>query len=335
MVLDVHGGPWARDSWGFNPEHQLWANRGYAVLSVNYRSSTGFGKQFVNDGNRQWGRKMQDDLVDAVHWAIEQKIADPQRVAIMGGSYGGYATLMGLTETPTLYACGVEIVGPTNLINLLETIPPYWKPEIALFRVRVGNDTTAAGREFLKKYSPVTYAGRIERPLLIGEGAKDPRVKLSEAEELVTAMQQKHIPVTYVVFPDEGHGFARPPNRLAFYAIAEAFLAEHLGGRREPIDDAFRQSTVTVPVGAAQVPGVEPRWRKKRRPAPRNDRAVVIFVQPSPELQDADQHDPDEVLEKMERHRSDQAAAPQVDEAQHDSHHAHGRQSDGPLIAVP
>ncbi len=257
MVLDVHGGPWARDSWGFNPEHQLWANRGYAVLSVNYRGSTGFGKKFVNEGNGQWGGKMQDDLVDAVHWATQHKIADLQRVAIMGGSYGGYATLMGLTETPTLFACGVDIVGPTNLVHLLETIPPYWKPEIALFRVRVGNDANAAGRKFLDEHSPLPYADRIQRPLLIGEGANDPRVKVAEAEQLVAAMQQKHIPVTYVVFPDEGHGFARPANRLAFYAVADVFLAKHLGGRWQPLDDALAHSTITVPAGASGVPQLE------------------------------------------------------------------------------
>lgn len=264
MVLNVHGGPWVRTSWGFNPECQLWANRGYAVLSVNYRGSTGFGKAFVNAGNRQWGGKMQDDLVDAVHWAIQAKIADPKRVAIMGGSYGGYATLMGLTETPDLYTCGVDIVGPTDLLTLIRTVPPYWKPDMALFRIRVGDDTTAAGRKFLGGRSPLTHADRIRRPLLIGEGANDPRVKVEQANQLVAAMEHKHIPVTYVVFPDEGHGFARPVNRLAFYAVADAFLAEHLHGRCQPIGGAFAHSTITVPVGASQVPGLEAALAEKK-----------------------------------------------------------------------
>jgi dipeptidyl aminopeptidase/acylaminoacyl peptidase len=267
LVLEVHGGPWARDAWGFNPEHQLWANRGYAVLSVNYRGSTGFGKQFVNAGNLQLGAKMQDDLVDAVRWAIEEKIADPKRVAITGFSYGGYAALMGLAMTPDLYACGVDIVGPSNLLTLLRSIPPYWQPVIEMFKVRVGDYSTDAGRRFLEERSPLTYADRMRRPLLIGQGANDPRVKQTESTQIVAALEQKKIPVTYVLFPDEGHGFARPPNRLAFYAVAEAFLAEHLGGRYQPINGAFRQSTITVPVGADQVPGLEAALQANAAPA--------------------------------------------------------------------
>ena len=254
LVLDVHGGPWARDSWGFQPEHQLWANRGYAVLSVNYRGSTGFGKDFVNAGNRQWAGKMHDDLVDAVRWAIAEKIADPQRVAISGGSYGGYATLVGLTFTPQLFACGVDIVGPSNILTLLKTIPPYWKPAIQMFKIRVGDYSSEPGRKFLEERSPLSYVDRIERPLLIGQGANDPRVKQAESDQIVKAMQSKHIPVTYVLFPDEGHGFVRPANRLAFYAVTEAFLAKHLGGRYQPIGTAFQGSTITVPVGTRQVP---------------------------------------------------------------------------------
>ena len=264
MVLDVHGGPWARDSWGYDPECQLWANRGYAVLQVNYRGSTGLGKAFVNAGNRQWGGKMQDDLVDAVHWAIQEKIADPKRVAIMGGSYGGYATLMGLVETPDLYACGVDVVGPTDLLTLIQTVPPYWKPDLALFRVRVGDDQTAAGRKFLEDRSPLPHVDKIQRPLLIAEGANDPRVKIEQANQLVAAMERKHIPVTYVVFPDEGHGFARPVNRLAFYAVADAFLAEHLDGRYQPIGNALAASTITVPAGANQVAGLETALAEKK-----------------------------------------------------------------------
>lgn len=258
MVLDVHGGPWARDSWGYNATHQWLANRGYAVLSVNFRGSTGFGKDFINAGNKEWGAKMQDDLTDAVNWATERGIADPDRVAIMGGSYGGYATLAGLTFTPDLYAAGVSIVGPSNIITLLETIPPYWAPAIQLFKTRVGDHTTEQGREFLESRSPLNFADRIAAPLLIGQGANDPRVKQSESDQIVEAMEQKGLPVTYVLYPDEGHGFARPENRISFNAVTEAFLAENLGGRFEPIGGAFEGSSITVPHGENQVPGLAP-----------------------------------------------------------------------------
>lgn len=256
MVLLVHGGPWGRDQWGFNAHHQWLANRGYAVLSVNFRGSTGFGKAFVNAGNREWGAKMHDDLIDAVNWAVEKGIADPQRIAIMGGSYGGYATLVGLTMTPDVFACGVDIVGPSNLVTLLETIPPYWKPQLELFTTRVGDLRTLEGREFLRSRSPLTYVERICRPLLIGQGANDPRVKQAESDQIVAAMQAKGIPVTYVVYPDEGHGFARPENRLSFNAVAEAFLAQCLGGRAEPIGEDFKGSSITIPAGAEGIEGV-------------------------------------------------------------------------------
>lgn len=256
MVLFVHGGPWGRDAWGYDPWHQWLANRGYAVLSVNFRASTGFGKAFTNAGDREWGASMHDDLIDAVDWAIREGIADPGRVAIMGGSYGGYATLAGLTFTPQTFACGVDIVGPSNLVTLLETVPPYWKPQMALFTTRVGDHRTEEGRAFLASRSPLTYADRIQRPLLIGQGANDPRVKQAESDQIVQAMQQKGIPVTYVLYPDEGHGFARPENRLSFNAIAEAFLAGCLGGRYEPIGNDFEGSTLTVPAGADGVPGL-------------------------------------------------------------------------------
>ncbi len=256
MVLDVHGGPWARDAWGLDPEHQLWANRGYAVLSVNYRGSTGFGKKFANAGNKEWAGKMHDDLLDAVDWAVKEKIADPTKIAIVGGSYGGYATLVGLTFTPEVFACGVDEVGPSNLITLLQTIPPYWKPEIELFRKRVGDDSTTEGKKFLESRSPLSKVDNIKRPLLIGQGKNDPRVNVNEANQIVYAMQEKHIPVTYVLFPDEGHGFARPENEMAFNAVSEAFLAKILGGRYEPIGDAFEGSTITVPAGADDVPGL-------------------------------------------------------------------------------
>ena len=256
MALLVHGGPWARDNWGYNPVYQLLANRGYAVLSVNFRGSTGFGKNFVNAANLEWAGKMHDDLVDAVQWAIEQKIADPQRVAILGGSYGGYATLAGLTFTPDTFACGVDIVGPSNLVTLLNTIPPYWEPQVELWANRVGDHRTEEGRAFLTERSPLTHVDRISKPLLIGQGANDPRVKQAESEQIVQAMQDKNIPVTYALYPDEGHGFARPENNLSFFAVTEAFLAGCLGGRHEPVGSDFEGSSITVPAGAEYVPGL-------------------------------------------------------------------------------
>jgi dipeptidyl aminopeptidase/acylaminoacyl peptidase len=257
MVLYVHGGPWDRDAWGFNSIHQWLANRGYAVLSVNFRGSTGFGKNFTNAANLEWGRKMHDDLIDAVNWSVEKGIADPERIAIMGGSYGGYATLAGMTFTPKVFACGVDIVGPSNLVTLLETIPPYWEPEIELFTTRVGDHRTEEGKKLLQERSPLNYADRIERPLLIGQGANDPRVKQNESDQIVNAMRAKNLSVTYVLYPDEGHGFARPENRLSFYAVAEAFLASHLGGKAEPIGDDFVGANITVPIGAEEIPGLK------------------------------------------------------------------------------
>jgi dipeptidyl aminopeptidase/acylaminoacyl peptidase len=258
MVLLVHGGPWARDGYGFNRMHQLFANRGYAVLSVNFRGSTGFGKAFVNAGNLEWGAKMHDDLLDAVEWAIGRGIAQRDKVAIMGGSYGGYATLAGLTFTPEVFACGVDIVGPSNLETLLETIPPYWAPLVKQFHQRMGNPETPAGLQLLRDRSPLHKADRIVRPLLIGQGANDPRVKQSESDQIVAAMQKHGIPVTYVVFPDEGHGFARPENNIAFTAIAEAFLASCLGGRAEPFDGEVAKSTAEIQTGEALVRGLAP-----------------------------------------------------------------------------
>ncbi len=257
MVLLVHGGPWARDSWGYDAQHQLLANRGYAVLSVNFRGSTGFGKDFINAANKEWGRKMHDDLIDAVNWAVDRGVAQKQKVAIMGGSYGGYATLAGLTFTPEVFACGVDIVGPSNLVTLLNSIPPYWERSIEMFATRVGDHRTEEGRELLESRSPLNYVEKIEDPLLIAQGANDPRVKQSEADQIVEAMQKKSIPVTYVLYPDEGHGFARPENRISFMAVTEAFLAENLGGRYEEIGDAFDNASITVPTGAADVPGLE------------------------------------------------------------------------------
>ena len=256
MVLNVHGGPWARDAYGFNPEHQWLANRGYAVLSVNYRGSTGFGKKFVNAGDREWAGKMHQDLLDAVEWAVRQKIALENRIAIYGGSYGGYATLVGLTFTPDRFACGVDIVGPSNLMTLLGSIPPYWKAFYEEFARRVGDPRTEEGQKLLKERSPLTYVERISRPLLIAQGANDPRVKQAESDQIVAAMKEKNLPVTYVLYPDEGHGFARPQNRISFYAIAEGFLAKCLGGRFEPIGNDFDGSSLKVLEGAEHVPGL-------------------------------------------------------------------------------
>ena len=256
MVLDVHGGPWARDGWGYNSAHQWLANRGYAVLSVNYRGSTGFGKNFINAANGEWAGKMHDDLIDAVDWAVDEGIAQRDKVAIMGGSYGGYATLVGLTFTPEAFACGVDIVGPSSLVTLLENIPPYWYPILPLMKVRMGDHQTPEGREELLKRSPLSRVDEITKPLLIGQGANDPRVTQIEADQIVESMTSKNIPVTYVLYPDEGHGFAGEDNRMSFNAVTEAFLSENLGGRYEPVGSDFDESSLYVPVGASQVPGV-------------------------------------------------------------------------------
>jgi dipeptidyl aminopeptidase/acylaminoacyl peptidase len=231
MVLNVHGGPWARDGWGYDPEAQWFANRGYACLQVNFRGSTGYGKEFLNAGNREWGGRMHDDLVDAVGWAVERGVADPERVAIYGGSYGGYAALVGATFTPDLFRCAVDIVGPSNIITLIESVPPYWKPLIATFTERVGDPETEP--DFLKSRSPLYFVDRIRIPLLIAQGANDPRVKQAESEQIVSAMKERGVDHEYLLFEDEGHGFAHPENRLKFYAAAEEFLAKHLGGRVE------------------------------------------------------------------------------------------------------
>lgn len=256
MVLYVHGGPWARDDYGYNSWHQWLANRGYAVLSVNYRGSTGLGKTFTTAGNLQWGRKMHDDLLDAVAWAVKQGVTTKDKVAIAGGSYGGYATLAGVTFTPDAFRCGVDIVGPSNLFTLLQTIPPYWEAGKQQFYQRMGNPTTEQGRALLHERSPLFMADRIKVPLLIGQGQNDPRVNVRESQQIVDAMKAKHIPVTYVVFPDEGHGFARPVNNVAFNAITENFLSQCLGGRAEPIGDALKPSSAQVQEGAAGVPGL-------------------------------------------------------------------------------
>jgi dipeptidyl aminopeptidase/acylaminoacyl peptidase len=257
MVLNVHGGPWFRDSYGYDPESVWFANRGYATLQVNFRGSSGFGKDFINKADKQWGRKMHDDLIDSVDWAIANGIASREKVAIYGGSYGGYATLWGMTNTPDRFACGVAIVAPSNLNTLFASIPPYWESFKEQFFRRVGDPRTDAGRALLRERSPLTYVQNISRPLLIGQGANDPRVKQAEADQIVAAMQAKKIPVTYVLYPDEGHGFARPANRTSFYAVAEAFLSQCLGGRFEAVGDDFKDSSIRVPEGAEFVPGLK------------------------------------------------------------------------------
>jgi dipeptidyl aminopeptidase/acylaminoacyl peptidase len=257
LVLMVHGGPWGRDVYGYDPYAQWLSNRGYAVLAANFRASTGFGKKFVSAGDLQWGKKMQDDLNDAVDWAVRRGVTTPDKVAIMGGSYGGYAVLAGLAFTPDKFACGVDIVGPSNLTTLLGTIPPYWEALKAQFHKRMGDPNTPEGKALHREVSPLFHAEKIRRPLLIGQGANDPRVNVNESQQIVDAMKAKNIPVTYVVFPDEGHGFARPQNNIAFNAVAENFLAKCLGGRAEPIGDALKPSTAQVAYGAEYAPGLK------------------------------------------------------------------------------
>ena len=244
-VLLVHGGPWVRDFWRYDAQAQWLANRGYAVLQINFRSSTGYGKAFANAGNREWGAKMHDDWLDGVNWLVETGITQPDKVAIMGTSYGGYAALVGLTFSPDVFACAVDIVGPSSLITLLQTIPPYWESSRANLYHCIGNLETEP--EFLKSRSPLFFVDRIQKPLLIGQGANDPRVKVAESEQIVNAMKQAGKPVEYVLYTDEGHGFARPENRLHFYAIAEAFLAKYLGGRFEPAGNIANHSGVVNP----------------------------------------------------------------------------------------
>ena len=254
MVLFPHGGPWARDSYGYNGYHQWLANRGYAVLSVNFRASTGFGKRFTAAGDKEWGAKMEDDLVDAVDWAVANGITTRDKVGIFGGSYGGYAVLASLAFRPDVFACGVDLFGPSNLNTLLATTPAYWAGQKAIMYRRMGDPTTPEGEALLKQRSPLFAADAIKRPLLIGQGANDARVKQAESDQVAAALQAKGIPVTYLLFADEGHGFAIPQNNLAFTAVTEQFLAKCLGGRAEPIGDALQGSTVAVKAGADLVP---------------------------------------------------------------------------------
>jgi dipeptidyl aminopeptidase/acylaminoacyl peptidase len=230
-IIFPHGGPWGRDIWGYNPYAQFFANRGYALLSMNFRGSTGYGKKFLDAGNKEWGRKMQDDVTWGAKYLIDQGIADPKRVGIVGGSYGGYATLAGVAFTPDLYAAAVDLFGPSNLITLMESIPPYWEPIRQMFYQRMGDPTTPEGKALLVERSPLTSAGKIKTPLMIAQGANDPRVNHAESEQIVVALRDRGYPVEYLLIPDEGHGFARPVNNMASVMAMEKFLANYLGGR--------------------------------------------------------------------------------------------------------
>jgi dipeptidyl aminopeptidase/acylaminoacyl peptidase len=256
MVLLIHGGPYLRDQWGFSPTHQWLANRGYAVLSVNYRGSTGYGKAFVTAADHEWGGRMHDDLVDSVDWAVKQGIADPKRVGFFGGSYGGYSALMAATKTPEVFACIVDLFGISNLITFMATIPSYWGPWFSVWKNRLGDPDTEAGRAFLNERSPINHLERATRPILIAQGMQDVRVVAAESEQMVTALKKRDVPVTYITFADEGHGFARPENRLAFNAVAEAFLAKHLGGRYQPMGKDMTGSSLKVETGRELVPGL-------------------------------------------------------------------------------
>lgn len=256
LVLVVHGGPWARDGYGYNALHQWLANRGYAVLSVNFRGSTGLGKSFISAADHEWGGKMQDDLIDAADWAVKRGVAQRDKVAILGGSYGGYATLAGLAFTPDEFACGVDLAGPSNLETLLATFPAYWASQAAIFHKRMGDPNTPEGRALLKKGSPLYAAAQIKRPLLIGQGDNDPRVKQAEADQIVAAMNANHIPVTYLLAKDEGHGFQRPEDNLAFFGVAEQFLAKCLGGRAEPLGGVMGPSAIKIVQGGELIGGL-------------------------------------------------------------------------------
>ena len=249
LVVYPHGGPWGRDAWGYDAIAQFLANRGYAVLQPNFRASTGYGKKFLNAGNHEWGQKMQDDLTYGVRYLVSQGTVDPKRVGIMGGSYGGYATLAGLAFTPDVYAAGVSIVGPSNLITLLNSIPPYWEALRITMYERMANPDTPAGRALLEKQSPLNSAAKIKAPLLVVQGANDPRVNRAESEQIVIALRDRGFPVEYILAPDEGHGFQRPINNLVLFTSAEKFLAKHLGGRyQESMTPAIaaRMAVLTV-----------------------------------------------------------------------------------------
>ncbi len=270
-VVFPHGGPWARDTWGYDAYAQFLANRGYAVLQPNFRGSTGYGQKFLNAGNRQWGTgSMQHDITDGVKWLIAEDIADPERVAIFGGSYGGYATLAGVTFTPDLYACGIPYVAPSNILTLLASIPPYWKPIVEMFHKRVGDPSIPAERADLQARSPLNFVERIRVPLLVIHGANDPRVKQAEADQIVVALREKGHAVQYLVAPDEGHGFRAPDNRMAVAVAMERFLAEHLGGRlQQAVDEAIaaKLAAITVDPKTVELPDDEALAKQRQQAA--------------------------------------------------------------------
>jgi acylaminoacyl-peptidase len=249
MVLLVHGGPWARDTWRYDREVQWLANRNYAVMQVNYRGSVGFGKAFVRAGEREWAGKMHDDLIDAVNWSIGEGVADPARITIYGASYGGYAALVGATFTPEVFCCSISVVGIANLETMLANPPPYWAAFYEQECHHIGDPRTTEGRALLRARSPLHRAADITKTMLIGHGANDVRCKIAESDQIVAAMREKQIPVIYVVYPDEGHGFARPENDIAFKAIMETFLARHLGGRAEPLGEDLVGSSHEIRAG--------------------------------------------------------------------------------------
>ena len=257
LVVNPHGGPWSRDYWGYDSYAQFLANRGYAVLQPNFRASTGFGKAFLNAGNKQWGDLMQDDITWGVKYLVDEGIVDAERVAIFGISYGGYATLAGLAFTPELYTCGVSFVGPSNLVTLLNSIPPYWEAGRKTFHERMGDPTTEEGLEQIKRQSPLFSADKITSPLMVIQGYNDPRVKNAESDQIVVALRDRNFPVEYLNAPDEGHGFARPVNRMAAIVAMEKFLAKHLKGRyQESVTDevAKRLEEITVDVSTVELP---------------------------------------------------------------------------------
>jgi dipeptidyl aminopeptidase/acylaminoacyl peptidase len=257
LIAFPHGGPWGRDNWGYDSFAQFWANRGYAVLQPNFRGSTGYGKRFLDAGNKQWGDKMQDDITWGVKYLVSQGIADPKHAGIMGGSYGGYATLAGVTFTPDLYAAAVDYVGPSNLITLLETIPPYWEAARQVFYKRMGDPTTADGKAQLDRQSPLNSANKIKTPLLVVQGANDPRVNKREADQIVIALRDRGFSVEYIVAPDEGHGFHRPVNNMAMFAEAEKFFAKYLNGRYQETmspEVAQRLKEISVDVKSVTLP---------------------------------------------------------------------------------
>ena len=275
LLVIPHGGPWARDTFGYNALAQFFANRGYAVLSPNFRGSTGYGKKFLNAGNNEWGGKMQDDITFGVKHLVAEGVADPRRVAILGGSYGGYATLAGVAFTPDVYKAAVSIVGPSNLITLLDSIPPYWEAGRKMFHMRMGDPTTPEGKKQLERQSPLNSAAKIKTPLLVIQGANDPRVKKAESDQIVIALRDRGFPVEYIVAPDEGHGFARPVNNMAMYAGIEKFLWRHLGTRYQesvPREVSARLREITV----------DPKTVKLAKPV---DTSAVTMPKPSQPLE--------------------------------------------------